>query len=77
MCKGKILLKIKQNSKNIRFTVEDTGIGMNDMEILRYHKYNIVGRLNNFLNQGLTQPQKISKNTPGFGLGLFVSNQLA
>ena len=50
---------------------------MNDMEILRYHKYNIVGRLNNFLNQGLTQPQKISKNTPGFGLGLFVSNQLA
>lgn len=52
----------------IYFHVVDTGIGMNADEQSRLHS---------LLLSGVPARQKISSNTAGFGLGLFISNKIA
>ncbi|CAD8077187.1 unnamed protein product [Paramecium primaurelia] len=70
---GSISLKIETSFSNknqpcVVFHVEDTGIGMTKSE---------QDRLTLLLQQGVPSIQKISKNTAGFGLGLFISNKIA
>ncbi|CAD8083208.1 unnamed protein product [Paramecium sonneborni] len=70
---GSISLKVEtcQSTKNqqyVVFHVEDTGIGMKKQE---------QDRLTLLLQSGVPSIQKISKNTAGFGLGLFISNKIA
>ncbi|CAD8089112.1 unnamed protein product [Paramecium sonneborni] len=70
---GNIRLRVEEqilNKKNqeIIFHVQDTGIGMTKDE---------QQRLVLLLQQGVPSISKISKNTAGFGLGLFISNKIA
>ncbi|CAD8170731.1 unnamed protein product [Paramecium octaurelia] len=70
---GSISLKVEtclsqKNQQYVVFHVQDTGIGMTKAE---------QDRLTFLLQQGVPSIQKISKNTAGFGLGLFISNKIA
>ncbi|CAD8213959.1 unnamed protein product [Paramecium octaurelia] len=69
---GLISLKVETSLSNkkpyVVFHVEDTGIGMTKPE---------QDRLTLLLQSGVPSIQKISKNTAGFGLGLFISNKIA
>ncbi|CAD8092885.1 unnamed protein product [Paramecium sonneborni] len=70
---GNIKLRVEkqilnQKHQEIIFHVEDTGIGMTKEE---------QQRLVQLLQQGVPSISKISKNTAGFGLGLFISNKIA
>ncbi|CAK63833.1 unnamed protein product (macronuclear) [Paramecium tetraurelia] len=50
------------------FHVFDTGIGMKQDEVERLHQ---------LLSSGIPQSARISQNTAGFGLGLYISNKIA
>ncbi|CAD8205135.1 unnamed protein product [Paramecium pentaurelia] len=50
------------------FHVFDTGIGMKQEEVDRLHQ---------LLSSGIPQSARISQNTVGFGLGLYISNKIA
>ncbi|CAD8085685.1 unnamed protein product [Paramecium sonneborni] len=70
---GSISFKVEtcfstKNQQYVVFHVEDTGIGMTKQE---------QDRLTLLLQSGVPSIQKISKNTAGFGLGLFISNKIA
>lgn len=52
----------------MEFIVEDTGVGMTDQE---------KERLNQLMLTQVKSIEKISPNTAGFGIGLFISNKIA
>lgn len=59
---------IIQGQQTILFQVTDTGIGMTKDE---------KQRLKALLETETAQTESVSKNTAGFGLGLFISNKIA
>ena len=69
--KGHIKMQVNsfffQQVKILKFVVEDTGIGMSEDD---------KKRLENLLNMNFEE-EKVSKNTAGYGLGLYISNFLA
>jgi signal transduction histidine kinase len=70
--RGHIKIIVKKSSfemhRHITFTVEDTGIGM---------KADERDRLAQLLTTGVKSSEKISSNTAGFGIGLYISNKIA